>query len=242
MKIAICDDIPEQLTFIKNATLEYFKGRKDIVDINTFNNAFNFLDAQGKIVFDLVLLDVCMPGLLGTKVAGEIRMRKDKTEIIFLTTSPEFAVDAFEVNAVHYLIKPFTQMAFNQAMDRAMQLIDQKSTKMVYLKGPKGIVQAIDKDSISYIEADAHRQSVFLNDGTMIETVETLAELYNTLQDLSIGQFIMPYKGFIVNQHAISKIENDKIILKNNKRVPIPRRTFSLIKKAYFDYMFGDKK
>jgi len=242
MKIAICDDITNQLEIIKNATIEYFKSQHDSVEIETFNNSFAFIDTQAKVIYDLVLLDVCMPGILGTDVAREIRMRNDKTEIIFLTTSNEFALDAFEVNAAHYLLKPFTQVAFNKAMDRAMQHIDNKLTKMIYLKCPKGAVQAVDKNSISYIEASAHRQNVILHDGTIIETVQTLFELYHTLQELTVGQFITPYKGFVVNQQAISTIESDMIVLKSGKSIPIPRRTFNSLKQTYFNYMFGGRK
>lgn len=238
MRIAICDDKLEHLENIKDATFKYFNAEQEIVEIGAFNHAFDFLDTQERTTYDLVLLDVCMPGMLGTEVAKEIRMNKDKTEIIFITTSHEFALDAFEVNAAHYLLKPFTQEAFNHAMNRAMHNINHNLTKMVYFKSPKGVIHAVDKNKIIYIEADAHKKNVFLNDGTCIETVQTLCDLYQTLQELTSGQFITPYKGYIVNQHAISSIECQKIVLKGGKRIPIPRRTFSLIKETYFNYMF----
>lgn len=239
MRIAICDDQLAHVESIKDATNKYFHSQKDLAEIHTFTHAFDFLDAHAKSKYDLVLLDICMPGMLGTEVAKEIRMTKDKTEIIFITTSHEFAIDAFEVNAVHYLLKPFTQEAFHQAIDRAMQNMNHKVTKMVYLKCAKGVIHAVDKNKISYIEADAHRKSVFLHDGVNIETNQTLIELFDTLQELSPGQFIAPYKGYIVNQHAISSIESHQIVLKSGKAIPIPRRTFGFIKQAYFDYMFG---
>jgi DNA-binding LytR/AlgR family response regulator len=242
MKIAICDDVSKQLETIKNATIEYVSSQHLFAEIDTFHQGFDFLDAHDKVKYDLVLLDICMPGILGTEVAKEIRLRKDKTEIIFLTTSNEFAIDAFEVNAIHYLLKPFTQVTFDKAMDRAMLHIGHKQISIIYLKCPKGVVHAVDKNSICYIEAAAHRQKVILHDHTTIETVQTLAELYHTLQTLTLGQFITPYKGFIVNQHAISRIESSEIVLKSGKSIPIPRRTFHLVKQTYFDYMFGVMK
>lgn len=240
MRIAICDDLPQQLEIINKATFDYFKSNHESIDIKSFSNAFDLLDHHMKTKFDLILLDICMPGILGTEVARELRMQNDQTEIVFLTTSKEFAIDAFEVNAAHYLLKPFTQKAFNQAMDRVIQSINHKLSKMVILKGPKGVVRTVDKNLISYIEADAHTQTVVLNNGTQIEVVQTLSELYQTLQRLSKGQFIIPFKGYIINQHAISIIESDGIVLKNSKLIPIPRRTFHLIKQVYFNYMFGE--
>ncbi|MDR3601423.1 MAG: response regulator [Desulfosporosinus sp.] len=54
----------------------------------------------------MLLLNIGMPGIVGTQVAAEVRKRKDKSEVIFLTTSDEFAVDAFALKATHYLAKP----------------------------------------------------------------------------------------------------------------------------------------
>lgn len=239
MKIAICDDKSEQIAIIKAAAEKYFYARKTVtVEIDTFQNALDFLDSQEKSGYDLALLDICMPGMLGIDVAKEIRQRRDKTEIVFLTTSDEFAVEAFRVSAAHYLLKPLIQRDFDEAMDRAIQNICSNHKRTVYLKCPESVVEAVDKDAIIYIEGAAHKQSVVLVDGKVVETVQTLTELLKTLERLSEGQFISPYKGFIVNQTAISTIESGKIVLKSGKCIPIPRRSFRQIKQTYFDYMF----
>lgn len=242
MRIAICDDLIEQIDIIKKATTEYFKAKQQPFQIDTFDQAFLFLDAQDKLPYDLVLLDIVMPGLLGTDVAKEIRMKSDKTEIIFLTTSDEFAIDAFEVNASHYLLKPLKIEVFTKAMDRVILKLINNESKMIQLKGPKGVVQTIDKDTISHIESNAHHQYIFLIDHNQIETVQTMTELFNQLSTLSKGQFVVPYKGFIVNQHMIATIESHQLILKTGVHIPIPRRTFHEIKKTYFDYMFKGGK
>lgn len=239
MKIAICDDNSEQIAIIKAAAEKYFCARKSAtVEIDTFQNALDFLDSQEKSGYDLALLDICMPGMLGIDVAKEIRQRRDKTEIVFLTTSDEYAVEAFRVSAAHYLLKPLTQRDFDEAMDRVLQNIGNKHNKTVYLRCPVSVVEAVDKDAIIYIEGAAHKQSVVLADGRVVETVQTMAELLQTLESLSEGQFISPYKGFIVNQTAISMIESGRIVLKSGKCIPIPRGSFRQIKQTYFNYMF----
>ena len=238
MRIAICDDLVEQLNTMETALTAYFKLNPKIVKIESFQHAFDFLDAQSKKPFDLVLLDICMPGLLGTEVAKDIRHKKQHTAIIFITTSNEFVLEAFELNALHYLIKPFSEAQFKVAMDRAMATIQHEVSKQIQLKCPKGVLQVVDVAKIAYIEGFAHRQEMILIDGSKIEIVQTLLDLHQTLEALSAGQFILPYKGFIVNQHVISKIENQQIILKCGRSIPIPRRKFQMIKRVYFDYMF----
>lgn len=243
MKIAICDDKKQQIEIIKASVEAYFHNKKDEeIEVDTFDKAFDFLDSQEKVGYDLVLLDICMPGMLGTDVAKEIRQRKDKAEIIFLTTSDEFAIEAFVVKAAHYLLKPFTDIDFAEAMDRALQNIEKAKTMLICLKCVGGTAETVDKDSIIFIESAAHRQKVYLSSGKIIETAHTLIELHKNLEELSRGQFINPYKGYLVNQKAISTIDNDKIMLKNGKAIPIPKRNFRQLKQAYFDYMFDGRK
>jgi len=242
MKIAICDDIETQVEMIKQSTIKYFKDIHQTVHIDTFNQVFTFLDAHDKSPYDLVLLDIVMPGLLGTEAAREIRLKPNKTEIIFLTTSNEFAVDAFEVNASHYLLKPYPEATFNQALSRALSRMEQKQSKTVLFKGAKGVLIPMDKDLICYIEANSHRQVVIQMDGKSVEIVQTMTDIFNRLETLSTGQFIQPYKGFIVNQRAIAAIESDRIVLKNGVHIPLARRTYHLVKQAYFDYMFGGRE
>ena len=105
LHIAICDDQADQIQKIRESSEKYFQNRKEHVDYQTFENAFAFIEAVDKgDFFDIVLLDVCMPGILGTDVARELRDHHSRAEIIFLTTSDEFAVEAFEVKATDYLL------------------------------------------------------------------------------------------------------------------------------------------
>ena len=136
MNIAICDDLPAQSELIHTAALDYFSRHKEQeVEFSIYNNSLLFLDSlKSTGGFDILLLDICMPGINGTEVAREIRKRQDKCEIVFLTTSDEFAVDAFALKAAHYLLKPFTQELFDEAMDRALARFKNGEVKKIILK------------------------------------------------------------------------------------------------------------
>lgn len=242
MRIAVCDDKKQQIEIIKAALERYLSEDKEAAEIDTFDKAFDFLDAQEKNAYDLVLLDICMPGMLGTDVAREIRKHRDQTEIIFLTTSDEFAVDAFAVKAAHYLIKPFRQEEFDEALHRAILNRREQSKKTVTFKCAGGIVETVDKNAIQYIESTSHIQNIFLSGGVSFAASQSLNEIKKALDTVAPGQFINPYKGYIVNQRFIRTIENDKMVLQGGKEIPIPRRSFRDIKQIYFDYMFKGKK
>ena len=121
-RIAICDDQDDSLRLIDRAVTRYCSERSDLqADISRFDNPLEFLNAlHSSGGWDIVILDVCMPEVNGTEIAREIRNRHDRTEIIFISYSTEYAVEAFALNAVHYVLKPLNEKDFREAMDRAM--------------------------------------------------------------------------------------------------------------------------
>lgn len=240
LRIAVCDDLLDQLEIIKKATEQYFEAYPDEqIKIFTYNNPLIFLESLDKTGgFDILLLDVCMPGIDGTQVATEIRRRKDKCEIIFLTTSDEFAVEAFALKAVHYLVKPFTQVQFGEAMDRAMKHFTTHQVPKVSLKLAGGGIGVLELDEIVWIESRNHTQSVFLKEGGNQETRESLSQLLALLEQLSPGQFVSPCKGYIINQKAIRTIESKGIIMRSGQTIPLARGTFREFSDRYFSYLF----
>lgn len=240
LNIAICDDYDNQIELIKSAVECYSGQTQQKIRISEYNNALLFLEDLTKNGgFDIVLLDICMPGILGTDVAREIRKRKDKTEIIFLTGSDEFAVEAFALKATHYLIKPFLQEEFNEAMERAIELLSQSQFKPITLKLRSGDVKIIDLNEITFVESFSHSQNVHLNSGDCIEARQSLIELMSLMEKASKGQFITPYKGYIVNLKSIRAIEREQIVLRSEQSIPIAKRNFREIRDRYFDYIFG---
>lgn len=215
----------------------------------------------------IALLDICMPDILGTEIAADIRKRMPDTQIIFLTTSDEYAVDAFALHAAHYLIKPYTEEQFTEAMDRALAgyyaakapgLTQDGAPDLPDLSGTApgqtltiqntllpicsigGSIGSIDINDILFIESHGHTLTLHCICQELTETRKTLAGMIDELNVRAPGQFVSPYKGYIVNQKAIRTIENDRIILRDDSYVPLPRRGISKIKDAYFDFMFGE--
>lgn len=240
MQIAICDDNSEQLEIIHTLVESYAK-RYDELSIQTtlYDAPLSFLEAWSKNgCYDILLLDICMPGILGTEVAKEIRARKENTEIIFLTTSSEFAVEAFTLKAAHYIVKPFSQAQFDEAMNRAVEKHKNKKVKNISLKLRSGEARLLDINEIIYVESFSHSQHIHLKTGEQIETRQTLSELLSLLREHAKEQFISPYKGYIVNQKGITSIQPGKVILKSGVQLPLVKRNFKEIKDGYFAFMF----
>ncbi len=242
MRIAICDDNTEQLETIKGAVVSYAKRHPDItIQTTAYCTPLSFLEEWSKNgCYDIILLDICMPGILGTEVAKEIRQRKENPEIIFLTTSSEFAVEAFTLKAAHYIIKPFSQVQFDEAMNRAVEKHQNKMVKNITLKLRNCEARLVDLNEIIFVESSSHSQHVHLKTGDHIESRQTLSELLALFSVHAKGQFISPYKGYIVNQKSIRSIEPDNITLKSGVKIPIVRRNFKQIKENYFSFIFQE--
>lgn len=241
LTIAICDDSHEQQRLIQKAIEKYFKTHNDYsIQVTCYDNPLQFLEALDQNGgYDILLLDIFMPGINGTEVAKEIRKRGDKTEIVFLTSSDDFAVSAFSLKAAHYLVKPYAQSEFDEAMDRAVAFFAKSNVLKLSFKLTGGGVKTVDIDDILYIESYKHEQLIQIKNGDVLSIRESLNSLQEQLDELSPQQFLSPYKGYIVNLKAVHSVEPDCMKLYGNKSVPIARRSFRELTDKYFAYAFG---
>ena len=124
LKISICDDTAKDRKQIaENLRIYIEKHPEHGIAFDIFSSAFEMLDSFEKTGSpDIALLDICMPGMLGTELARDILRCSEKTDIIFLTTSSDYAVDAFSLHAADYLQKPYTQEKFDASLDRVIAM------------------------------------------------------------------------------------------------------------------------
>ncbi len=243
VRIAVCDDQSAHLKKVIESAEEYFRKHPEYqARIEGFGNSASFLETLGRSGgWDIVILDICMPGISGTEIAREIRKRHDHTGIIFISASSDYAVDAFALNAVHYVLKPFSGEQFEEAMTRALQPFSEKKPKRIILHLENGAVRNIDIDDISYIESIAYRRIVHASTGKYEEMRKTLSAFLSELDDMSPGQFIQPYRGYIVNLNAIRTITPEYIVMNSGERILIKRGDFRRLRSLFFDWSFrGD--
>lgn len=239
LRIAICDDLPEQAALIERAARMYFQSIREVVDIMVFHKAMDFLDAfETAGDFDIALLDICMPGILGTDIAQEMRKLKSCCEIIFLSTSDEFAVEAFDVQAAHYLVKPFTQDEFDNAMNRVMDSIRQRHSRKMIFHLAGGGIQVEEVDDILFAESEGHVQKVYIKGGSVLEMRQSLTALKKELDNIVPGQFVSPGKGYLVNQKAIHIIKSEYIEIEGH-HIPLAKRKYRQFQQQYFDFLFA---
>ena len=234
MRIGMCDDEKIYIDKISCLVKAYSEEKSLEIDICTFERSFDLLDMiEAGELYDAFLLDIYMPGISGMDVAEELRKKHIKAPIIFLTSSPDHAVEAYGVNAVHYLLNPLSEDKFFSAMDRALMLISAKDTEEIVLKAERMYRRILVSD-IVFTETEGNYQRICMNNGDEIRVRMTSAEIYDLL-----GKWDRFYKcgrAYIVNLGKINKLTNKTVVVKGGNELQIPRNVMIDLKEAYFKF------
>ncbi len=241
MKIAICDDNPAELQRIRTIVQEFVRQKQSAcpMSVHTFASGSDlFLFTKKHGAFDLIILDIIMPDLNGLELAAKLRAHNDDCMIIFLTSSPEFAVDSYKVKAYYYLLKHSANTELPKLLNRALDDISEESTASVVIK-EKGKWTRVSLSSVQYVESVNHTVHFHLRNGT-ISSFASLSEFLETL--LSDKRFVKCHKSYIVNMQYVASITGKDFVLKDGMSVPISRNAYSQIKDTYLDYFFTKMK
>lgn len=232
MQIAICDDIPEELEKIRSAAELYGKEHGVRFGINVYGFAEELLTAiEEGANFNAALLDVCMPDMSGIEAAKKIRDINKKISIIFLTTSSDYAVEAFSLSAVHYLIKPFSQEQFGEAMDRIFGGDKNKNYITVRCEDE---IRTVDLDDVEFFEVKGHDLYIYISDGKQFCFRQTMSSIREQIGENP--SFACCGASYIVNLGHIKKMNTSLITMQCGSRIPVPRRAYAQLEKRYLDY------
>lgn len=213
LSIAICEDETYLLEELRKKAEVYLKTRHYPARIHTFTTGEDLLKEQRP--FDLILLDMVLPGMNGLETAKRL---SSKSRIIFITSYREYAVDAFEVEAVHYLLKPVKEERLYQAMDRALIRPGQADDRSLALI-KSGKTQILPIHDILYCEVFDHR--------VCIHTAQDNYEYSGTLDMLEgklDGRFFRCHRSYLINMGCVAGQEKGTALVSNGDRVLISRR------------------
>lgn len=242
MKIVICDDDSTELEKCKKVVDEFIisEQTEQVITADTFTNGNDllcFIKRNG--ASDVFILDILMPGMNGIELAEEIRQTNKDCKIIFLTSSPEFAVNSYKVNAFYYLLKPFSEVELKSLLNKALYEMSEEKSNSIMVK-EKGRLTRIQFHNIEYVESMKHTILFHLHNDEIISCYGTLNEFSDIL--LSNKRFIKCHKSFIVNMNYVISISNKDFILKDKTLVPISKQVYQQVKNAYIDYFFKNQK
>lgn len=237
--IALCDDDVKELDQIENLLMAYQKTKNSWdYRIERFESAEELLERtqEKEYIPDFLLLDIYMKGKTGIEVAKELRNRNLKSMIVFLTTSTEHALEAYEVDAVQYLVKPLEEEKFFHAMDLATMQIQKRKESQIVIKTAGSGIRQINPDDIVYCESQKNYQVMHLLEEECRIRM-TVKELWGVLEHLK--QFSRCGRSYILNLNHVVSVEKEEILMNNEVKIYIPRSVAAEFKKNYFSYYFN---
>jgi two-component system LytT family response regulator len=240
-RVIIVEDEKPARDLVKNYLLAF----PEIELIGEYDNGFDGLKAINELKPDLIFLDVQMPKLNGFEM---LEVLDHRPEVIFTTAYDQYAINAFEQNAVDYLLKPFSQERFTQAVnklkdrgesrsepegiDRIKKHFEEGGEKLhrVVIK-KAGRIHVISTDKIDFLEAQDDYVMVYTDEGKFLKQ-QTMKYFEKHLDP---EQFVRVHRSYIANVTRIEKIEpyeksNFILILKDGNKVPVSRSGMQLLK------------
>ena len=240
IKIAFCDDDMEVLHQMNELLDRYRVERNEDITYAAFQSPFELLtEIEKGIRPDILFLDVVMPGQNGMDVAKEIRQYDTNMNIIFLTSSPEFAVESYSVGAYFYQLKPIWEESFFRLMDAVLAECEKKKKNSLILRSKDGITR-FDLQQLEYCEVLGRKLLFHLENGAVLESAGSLDDLAGQLMQYS--NFFRPHRSFLVNMEYIQNISSRSIKMVNDAEIPIPHGKCSEIKNTYMEYAFNGEQ
>ena len=231
--IGICDDEKTEVNYLKILVDKWARLNNIVINVSSFDSAEAFLFSyETDKSIDILLLDIQMKQLDGITLAKKIRTNDGQIQIVFITGFPDFIAEGYEVSALHYLMKPVNEEKLFTVLDRATILLNKVRASSLF-ETENGQVK-IFYNEIQYAEAFAHKTILYTINGDIDirQYISDLAEMFG-------GDFCLVHRSYLVNLQFIRKITKTEVLMDNGKVIPLSRRRYDSINRAFIQFHRG---
>lgn len=228
-RLAICDDNPADIAYLENILEGWAEDTGAALKTESYPSAEAFLfqyEEDGP--FDLLLLDIEMGKMSGVELARRIRHKDRLVQIIFITGYMEYIAEGYDVEALHYLLKPVTGEKLRSVLDRAAERLKARE-RQLRLTVPGGVIR-MPLCEIRFLEVRRNYVTVYGEEECVVK--KTLNELEEELDE----RFFRTGRSHIVNLHYVRRITRTQVILKDGRELPLSRKFYEDINRAMIHY------
>ena len=235
IKIAIIEDEQIHTNLLANYLRTWSSEHEHPVSIQEFSSAEGFLFAWEETNdYDILFVDIQMKEMNGVEMARKVREQDENIAIVFTTGITDYVETGYEVEALHYLIKPISMVKIGQCMDKVLR----RSHKDHYIvvHGKEETIR-ISIDRITYVEARGH--------GCVLETCAKAREYVQTEITESISEmekllkmygFVKCHRSYLCRIGSIHQIGRTEITLDSGSAIPVSRRMYADVNHAFIEY------
>ena len=228
-RFAVCDDSSADRAYV-TALIEAWGCSRDILlQIEDYPSAEAFLFAyEGNETVDMLFLDIEMGDMSGVDLAKRLRQMGAGLQIVFLTGYMEYIAEGYDVEALHYLIKPVAQEKLGAVLDRAVERLKTRENVLL-LSLPDGVVR-LPLYEIRYLEV--MKNYVTLHAVEEYSVKRSLSELTKELDE----SFYRIHRSYIVNLRFVKRITRTEVTLKDGAALPLSRKLYDGLNQALIKY------
>lgn len=238
--------------------IESWQRRQDMVKLHVrrYCHSAEFFFSWEEESFEMIFLDIQMPGLNGMETARRIRETDSCVKLVFTTGITDYLQEGYEVEAVRYLLKPITREKVWQCLDKLLQ--EPVRAPLLVFQSMEGVVK-IPEGDIEYLEARGHytichlrpagrcmaersqggteyRQEAAGQNQEPTEEIQ-LRESFNVLcEKLSRRPFVRCHRSYLCSIAQIYRVERTEILLESGRSIPLSRRMYESVTKAFISY------
>lgn len=216
-KIGIVEDNNDELQTLREHLKRYEYARHERFDIRVFHKAEDMISGSER--FDLLLLDIDLPGISGFEAATLLRSFNEVTPIIFVTSLSQYAVRGYEVEALDFMVKPVSYGSFALRMDKALRVMQRNANASTCIKTKDGL-RVLQQQEIAYVEAQRHYCFYHLISGEVLRSRVNISDVAN---EFSSDIFARISVSYLVNMAQIARIQGNAITLVSGEQFSISR-------------------
>lgn len=227
IRIAICDDEERAVALHEKIVTDSLQTQGIGCEITAYTQSRNLLYdiTDDGFFYDLILLDIEMPGISGMEIPQQIKGYLPNVKIIFVTSHTEYAIDAFELAIFRYVPKNNLEVKLTAAVIDAAKLIELEAGQE-YTIQTSNRLERIPYKEIYYVQRDGKNASIVSSTGVS----KVRKSLQQVFDELNAPEFIFIDRGYIVNTIQIMKVSNSMALLKNGEQLPISRSHLQEVK------------
>lgn len=232
LKVAVVEDNNEQTCEIERQLKQFFTENKTEYLLDCYSSGIDLLNAYNA-QYQLILLDICMPGLNGLEVAKELRNKNSTASIVFMTNMPKYAINGYEVEAVGFLVKPVKYTGLCNTLRRVLSHISDHGDVAICVTTRQGVI-TISSTQLLYVESKQH-DLIYVADKF---TVRQRGSLKDAEEKLTGCGFKRCSHSYLVNLKFVRAFQGNTLYIGEHE-IPISRGRKKEFISTYLNFMGG---
>lgn len=232
MKVAVLDDTIEDAQRLWDYINQFQEQQNCPIQTDVYHSSLDFLEEYHS-QYDVIFLDIEMPGEDGLKVAHEIREKDTSVGIIFVTNIAQYAIHGYEVNAIDFIVKPVGYFLFAEKLEKAIRFAQRRKKHDLVVNDEDGIYR-IPIEEVFYIKKERNDLIYYTSQGELRER-GTIRIMKEKLAGLAFEEC---NSGCLVNLSQVRRIGKENITV-GTFSLPLSRRMKKQFTQSYIDYLGG---